>query len=206
MSPEALAYRYRVMEVFLKSGTHPERISDFRPLLERGGVSLGSESSLKLYIPKIEAEEKDRLRLEMRDQFVSSQFDGTTRLGEAINLVNRWCTPGFELVQRLTIFRTTLKHLNNQQLSALVGQHILRDMLIPLETHVAFVRDSCSTNGAAVRRLSNIFTSSSDILCLCHTLCHMGEHMSWKIIHEFMRHWIGLVYSHAGAKWLLGKS
>ena len=64
-------------------------------------------------------------------------------------------------------------------------------------------------NGCAVEKLNNLFDSSEDILCLCHTLCHVGEHIELTTLDAFMHHWIGLVYSHAGAKaaWkeLIGK-
>lgn len=130
LRPTDLVYRYKVMETFMASGTPPERIGVFRTLLERSGISIGSWTHLKLFIPKIEEHELTRLKTEMQGQFVSTQFDGTTRLGEAINVVNRWCTAKFELMQRLTLFQTTLTHVNAPKLAALIGKHLMTTMQV----------------------------------------------------------------------------
>eukprot|EP00967_Tisochrysis_lutea_P016461 scaffold18545_cov32-Tisochrysis_lutea.AAC.2 len=41
---------------------------------------------------------------EIANQNFSISFDGTTRLGEALNVTGRWCTSNFELVKRLLAF------------------------------------------------------------------------------------------------------
>lgn len=130
LSEEQLLFRYQVVVVFMASGTPLERAPFFRTLLERSRITVGDVSNLKMFIPRVEENEKERLTKEISSQWVSSQFDGTTRLGEAINLVNRWCTVDFELRQRLTLFQTTLKHVNSQQLSSLVATHLLRKMQV----------------------------------------------------------------------------
>lgn len=64
----------------------------------------------------------------------------------------------------------------------------------------SFSRDSASVNGVAVRRLRTTFNKSSDILCICHTLCHLGEHFDLDILGVFLSAFIKLVYSSARAK------
>lgn len=132
VTADQLVFRYQVMEVIMASGTPPERISFFRNLLERSGISLGGVSNLKMFIPQIEKNEIKKLIGELSDEFVSTQFDGTTRLGEAINVINRWCTAEFELRQRLTLFQTVLKHLNAPRLSALIASHLLRELQVSM--------------------------------------------------------------------------
>ena len=115
-------------------------------------------------------------------------------------MVNRWCTADFHLKKRLSMFKTVLKQMDHKELARLIGEKLLRELSITVLHHVAFSRDSCKVNGCAVEKLNNLFDASEDILCLCHTLCHMGERIELPTLDKFMHHWIGLVYSHAGAK------
>ena len=98
------------------------------------------------------------------------------------------------------MFKTTLKHVNSDELAALIGQHVLQQLLVRVTSMIGFARDSASTNGAAIRRLLPIFTHAVNGLCYCHTLCHVGERFELELLDEFMSDWISLVYSHAGAK------
>ena len=209
MNPDEMVYRSRVVEAFLGNGIPLEKTNGCRFLLQRSGNASTDAAHLKHFIPKIESSEKNKLTQEMEGEYVSSSFDGTSRLGEAVNMVNRWCTADFHLEKRLTMFKTVLKHMDHKELARLIGEKLLRELKITVLHHVAFERDSCKVNGCAVEKLNNLFDSSEDILCLCHTLCHVGEHIELTTLDAFMHHWIGLVYSHAGAKaaWkeLIGK-
>ena len=89
--PDELLYRYRTAEAFVARPPF-ERMDDYRPLLQRSGHALTASTHLRAFIPKIRAAELDRLGLELRDQYIGIAFDGTTRLGEAINTTGRWCT------------------------------------------------------------------------------------------------------------------
>lgn len=193
-------YRYRTVEAFIATGVPLAKIDGLRPLLQRSGYALTDSSHLKQFIPKIEADEMHRLLQEIKGQHVSTSFDGTTRLGEAMNMVNRWCTVDFNLVQRLTMFKTVEKHMDNAQLARLIGEKLFRELHVTAGNHVAFQRDSAKVNGCAVERLSQLFDSSEDIMCICHTLCHCGEHFQLKVLDSFMQRWIGLVYSNNGAR------
>ncbi|KAL1499912.1 hypothetical protein AB1Y20_012594 [Prymnesium parvum] len=196
---EAL-YRLRVTESFLANGVPLERADGMRNLLRRSGFACTSASHLKAFIPKVELDELTLLLKELKGQSISTAFDGTTRLGEAINMVNRWCSADFQLQQRLTMFRTVEKHMDNRRLARLIGEKLLHELRVPVSQHISFHRDSAMVNGCAVERLCQLFDNSQDILCLCHTLCHVGERIELPTLASFMRPWIGLVYSHNAAK------
>ena len=49
---------------------------------------------------------------EVDDQYVGIAFDGTTRLGEAINTTGRWCTKDFCIRMRLLDFTTLKQHVD----------------------------------------------------------------------------------------------
>ena len=73
------------------TGTPLARLDKFRALLEREGHSLCASPHLaSMYVPKIHKRELDRVIAEMLDERISISFDGTTRLGEALNMVARW--------------------------------------------------------------------------------------------------------------------
>ena len=207
-----MLYRFRIVETFLANGIALEKMNGCRTVLQRAGYSLTAATHLKPFIPKIEEREMKTVLAEMEGQFVSSAFDGTTRLGEAMNMVNRWCTADFKLVKRLTMFKTVLKHMNHKELARLIGEKLLIELKVspvssvPIRApryhshpapppsqvtvlhHVAFERDSVSVNGCAVEKLCNLFDASEDILCICHTLCHMGEHIELSTLDKFMHH------------------
>mmetsp|Transcript_89541 Transcript_89541/g.269143 ORF Transcript_89541/g.269143 Transcript_89541/m.269143 type:complete len:183 (-) Transcript_89541:79-627(-) len=99
-SPEVQLYRWRVVEACLYAGIAMEKIDDLRELLERGGTELTDSHHLKAFVPKIEAFEHARLLKELEGQRVCVIFDGTTRLGECIAVLLRWCPPGFKKVEQ----------------------------------------------------------------------------------------------------------
>ena len=202
---DEMVFRYRTVETFLASGTPLSVCDIFRPLLQRAGFALTEHRNLKVFIPRIEEHQIQLLKSELSEQYISVAFDGTTRLGEAINVVGRWCSSNFEIVNRLLDFTTLEKHVNAVGLCSHINDLIGLKRGIPSANVVGFSRDSVSTNGAACRRLMIIYTSAADLLCICHTLCHVGEHFQLPTLDEFMTPWLELVGGrnpHAGAKML----
>ena len=200
--PDELLYRYRVAEAFLSCPPF-ERIDHFRPLLQRSGHALTGAQHLKLFIPQIQKVELELLNAELLEQYIGIAFDGTTRLGEAINVTGRWCTENFEIVMRLLDFTTLKAHVNNVQLAAHITNVVMQQRRVPLTHVVNLARDSVSVNGAACRRMQTTFTSAADSLCFCHTLCHVGEHFELPTLKEFKTPWLELVGGrdpHRGAK------
>eukprot|EP00966_Prymnesium_polylepis_P151402 3498547-Prymnesium_polylepis.1 len=97
------------------AGVAISKINMFKSLLMRGSRALPDQSHLRSYIPKVEGAELDEIGRELVDQFASAIFDSTTRLGELMNLVLRWCTEDFYIVQRLASLITLAHHMAGLQ-------------------------------------------------------------------------------------------
>ena len=61
-------------------------------------------------MPKIELEEIELLNKELFEQYIVLAFDGTTRLGEAVNITRGWCSAQFYLRLRLLHCTTLAKY------------------------------------------------------------------------------------------------
>ena len=198
LPPDVLLYRYNVMETFLAAGLPPSKIDDLKGLL-RGDV-VGS-SHMKDFIPKVEAFEFQRLREEIKGQKVTVIFDGTTRLGEAIAVLLRWCPSDFGSIQmRLVTLQTAEKHMDGAELCAFVNEVLTKACQLNFLDVVGGSRDSCSTNGTAMRNLKVVMIELEDFMCVSHTLSKLGEHIDLSTLYDFMTHWLGLVQHHPSAK------
>jgi len=195
---EVMAHRFRVVRQHMWAGVEIEKINKLRPVLEGAG-RLTDSAHLRSLIPRILDQEKAILLEEVANEVVSAIFDGTRREGEAINLVLRFCTADFHIKQRLVAFVTALKHLNGKEAAALVAKLLMKDMNLDSSCVAAFIRDSAAANGVCVRGMQAVFIHSSDILCCCHTLNHVGEHFELTTLAEFMTPWITLVSNNVDA-------
>ena len=201
VSTEVQLYRWRVVEACLYAGIPMEKIDHLRELLERGGTALTSSTHLKAIVPKIETFELNRLRKELEGQRVCVIFDGTTRLGECIAVLLRWCPGGFKSIeQRLVALRTTKTHMNGDELGALLNTILGTTCRVQTTDVVCGARDSCSTNGKAMRNLEPMYINMEAILCISHTLSHCGEHVDLPVLNEWMTPWLGLVQNHPSAR------
>ena len=207
VSAEDKLYRYRVVESMLHGGIAINKVDDLRPLLERANNSLTDSSHLKMFIPKIETREVELLVKEAAGQRVTIIFDGTTRLGEALVILIRWIPADFSRVeQRLIAFRTTFKHTSGAELAQLIMQVLLTTLKIQPSDVVGGARDSCSTNGVAMRAIKHLLTIMQDFMCISHTLSHTGEHVELSTLEAFMTPWLSLVQNHPSAKSLWKES
>lgn len=206
-STEEHLYRYRVVESVLFAGIAINKVDSLRPLLERANFSLTDSSHLKQYIPKIETREVERVIKEISGQRVTIIFDGTTRLGEALVILIRWIPADFSKVeQRLVAFRTTFKHTSGAELAQLLMQVLLTTLKVQPAHVVGGARDSCSTNGVAMRAVKTLLTNMQDFMCISHTLSHTGEHVELSTLDSFMTPWLSLVQHHPSAKSLWKES
>ena len=134
-----MVFRYRTVETFLAYGT-PLSICDiFRPLFERAGVSLSSSKNLGAFISRIEAAESTLLNRELSEQYLAIAFDGTFRLGEAINTTGRWRSHDFRIRLRLLDFATLAVHADQVSCSpsTCARMHIFALHIIsPTSTHL----------------------------------------------------------------------
>ncbi|KAL3928979.1 MAG: hypothetical protein SGPRY_002161 [Prymnesium sp.] len=96
-------------------------------------------------VPKIEEDELERIRNEISGQFVTIVFDGTSRVGEPAA-------------------RDALDHIQAHE-RARDGtfdhtEFVVQQLKAKCTSVVCMKRDSCSTNGAACRRMKVMFTHS----------------------------------------------
>ena len=198
LDESTLLWRFDVMETFLGAGLAPSKIDALAGLL-KGSVP-GSQE-MRCFIPKVELFEMKRLRKEFEGQKVTVIFDGTTRLGEAIAILLRWCPKDFSgIQQRLVTFATTEKHMDGLELCAFINRMLTKACEVEPWDVVGGARDSCSTNGTAMRNLKLVMLNLQDFLCVSHTLSKLGEHINLPTLEDFMTHWLGLVQHHPSAK------
>ena len=197
-------YRFRVTQAFMFAGVALYKASMLRTLLERSGHSCTSGTHLAMYVPKVEEREIRLVQEELKDEYIHSMFDGTSRVGELLNNVLRWCTSDFELMQRLALLMTYQKHLSGAQAARVLTTLYMTVLSIPIPRMIGFGRDSVSANAVTLRSLKPVFTHAEDMLCICHTLMNMGKHFHLGYLDEFMSKWIAIIYGtspHAKAIW-----
>lgn len=194
--PDEKVFQIRVVESFLRAGIPLQKVDMLRPLLERTGYSLTASTHLSSLIPKVEAMEMARLLAELDGQRCSLAFDGTTRLGEALNIVARFCTEGFVLEQRLVRFLTLARHADGAALAGVISSLVLQQLRMPIDSIVGFLRDSAAVNGSAIGMLG-MFTSAANIMCVSHTLNNVGSRFSFSVLSTFSSAWVTLMHSHA---------
>lgn len=195
-SSDVHLFRYMVVKTFLISGTPLNRLKWFRPLMEQlaGDKNLTDCSHMATYIPHVEKHEVEILKNEIGGKFLGISFDGTSRVGEAINLVGRFCNSDFNLQYRLLQFKTAQHHLNGAQFASLITRVLCTDLGVQPEMLVCMSRDSVLVNGAACRILSTSpFHAAENQLCISHTLNNVGSRMKFDVLTEFMTPWLELV-------------
>ena len=187
-------FRWHVMESFMYAGIASAKIDMVRFLLERAGFPLTSSTHLsQFYIPLIEDREIKRLVNELFQQHFAFIFDGTTRLGEAVNMITRTITYDFHIRLRLVAFKTTAKHMNGHELCRLIMKVLQKQCSLDLDYCIAFARDSCSTNGTAVEGLLTHSINAANMLCFPHTLHNTGKHLNIPVLEQFITPWLQIV-------------
>lgn len=134
-------------------------------------MSIGGSSDLSAtYIPLIEAREFRKLKDEMVGRYVGLSFDGTSRLGEAVNLTGRYCSNDFTIRMRLLRFLTCKVHLKASEFASMLIRIVCTELSIPPNMVVNLARDSVLVNGAACRILQgSAFYAAENQLCIAHT-------------------------------------
>ena len=188
VSMEQRVYRVKVVEQFLKAGIPLVKVDSLRSLLEEGALRLTHSSHLSDYIPLIHGEEKKLIRSEIDGQRVSVIFDGTTRLGEALAIVIRFCS-GWKIQQRLVRMSLLSKSLTGEEVAREVLTVLSTELGIPPSDVVAAMRDRASVNSVAMRTVAIMYPQVMDIGCMAHTLDLVGRHFELPTLTKFMKHW-----------------
>jgi hypothetical protein len=210
VSLEEQHMRYRVVETFMFAGIELTKADHLRALIQRSGCASTDSSHLRALVPMVEKHELERIRADLSGQLVNISFDGTRRLGEAVNVTGRFCSPTFQVEMRLIAFVTVAKSLNGNEIAGMLTTILLQQLGISSANVVGFSRDSVAANGKAMQTLSAIFPSSVDLPCISHTLTHVGEAFRFELLDTFMTPWYTLVCNNkmAGQLWhsMIGES
>ena len=184
VSMEERVYRAKVVEQFLKAGIPLRKIDSLRELLEENALRLTHSSHLSDYIAPLHLKEKQSIREQISGRDVSLIFDGTSRLGEALAIVIRFCV-GWSIKQKLVQLSMLAKSLS--------GDEIAREILTVLSTQLgrilAIMRDRASVNNVAVSSIAILYPSAIYIGCFSHTLSHVGEKFNAPVLAKFLKHW-----------------
>eukprot|EP00966_Prymnesium_polylepis_P329457 7385151-Prymnesium_polylepis.1 len=101
---------------------------------------------------------------------------------------------------RLVTFATTEKHMDGDELCVFINKVLTKVCQVDSVNVVGGVRDSCSTNGTAMRNLKVVMLELQDFLCVSHALSKVGEHIDLPTLGKCMTHWLGMVQHHPSAK------
>lgn len=201
LSPELQEFRFATVRTAMGVGIPLEKIDGgLGSLLNRAGLKVGSASDLRGYIPLVRNAELELLKRELKDEWMCVVFDGTTRLGEVIAVVVRYCTEDFNLKYRLIALTTTETHTSGASLSGLLCRILVQRVGDQaFDRVIAAARDSCATNGVALRSLkATAMPRLMDVMCFSHTLHNCAKHMRLECLDQWLSSWFTLMaHSHA---------
>lgn len=194
---EERIFQVGVVEQFLRAVIPLAKIDELRGLLEEGGLRLSHSSHLADYIPPIARSEKQSIRKELEGKYVSVVFDGTSRLGEALAIVVRYCSgSGWTIKQKLVCLSMLAKSLCGEEAAREILTILSTDLGISSSQLIATIRDCASVNNMAVRTLTIMYPLAIDIGCFSHTLSHVGEKFKVPNLDKFMKYW-KLIFKHS---------
>ena len=129
-------------------------------------------------VPFIVAQEQQLLKKEISGKFVSTIFDGTTRLGEAMAIVFRYVDDSRVIQQRLICLKMLEKSMTGEEIAQVVIDTLSREYNIPPTCLLACMRDRASVNNVAVRFIKVLYANAFDVGCFSHTLDLVGDKIS----------------------------
>ena len=109
-------YRFDLIQSFLTAGIPLSKIDCLRSFFEKYGHRLTSQSHLRELIPSVLQKEKETLQSELSEaKAVSTIFDGSTRLGEALAIIVRFVDSQWNVQQRLVRLQVSAKSLKAEE-------------------------------------------------------------------------------------------
>ena len=172
------AYRFEVVEEFLRAGIPIGKIDMLRSPLEKNGQRLTASAHLGQYISIVFKQEVERIKNELtlpgqtgltRD--VSMIFDGSTRQGEAIAVIVAFLDDNWSIIQRLVRIDICSKPVNADDFAQVLNQCLSVDYGVKANSLLAAMRDGASVqNQAALDRIAFIFPKVLNVVCFSHTL------------------------------------
>ena len=78
MPEEQRVYRVKVVHVFLRTATPPNKLTHFRGLLEENAVRFSDRRLMADIVPFISSKEKEMIKQEIAGKYLCVIFDGMT--------------------------------------------------------------------------------------------------------------------------------
>lgn len=190
---DTLKFRFETTENFLATGIAINKIDALRPYLEKhSGHALTTSSHLRELIPPLLEKEIDTIMKECKNNEIVVIFDGTTKVDEVFAIIFRWVTLDLKIVERLVEMGKYQHGFNHEELAGAVLKILAKYNIdfgqrehgrITRNSQVlAFQRDRCSVNSAAITILNRNLVGSKDMECLSHTIQHCGDHLAVPIL------------------------
>ena len=137
-----------------KAGIPLSKIDCLRSFLEKYGHRLTSQSHLRELIPSVLQKEKETLKSELSEaKAVSTIFDGSTRLGEALAIIVRFVDSQWNVQQRLVRLQVSAKSLKAEEPAQWLIQALAVEYAIQPGALLAAMKDGASGNQAALLML-----------------------------------------------------
>ena len=134
------------------------RIDCLRSFLEKYGHRLTSQSHLRELIPSVLQKEKETLKSDLSEaKAVSTIFDGSTRLGEALAIIRRFVDSQWNVQQRLVRLQVLEKSLKGEELAQCLIQALAVEYAFQPGALLAAMKDGASVNQAALQQVSFFF-------------------------------------------------
>ena len=140
-------YRFDLIQSFLTAGIPFSKIDCLCSFLEKYGHRLTSQSHLRELIPSVLQKEKETLKSELSEaKAVSTIFDGSTRLGEALAIILRFVHSQWNVQQRLVRLQVLVKSLKAEELAQCLIQTLAIEYAIQPGVLLAAMKDGASVN------------------------------------------------------------
>ena len=130
---------------------------------------LTSQSHPRKLIPSILQKEKETFKSELSEaKAVSTVFDGSTRLGEALGIIVRFVDSQWNVQQRLVRLQVLAKSLKAEELALCLIQVLTVEYSIQPGALLAAMKDGESVNQAALQQVTcRFFFRSYLVLPAC---------------------------------------
>ena len=195
-------YRVKVVTTLLTAGVPLSKIESFRDILEENAYRLTDRRHLFDLVPFLLKEEEATIRKEITGKHLSTIFDGTSRLGEALAVVVRFVGEEWTLEQRLIRMQMLSKSLSGEEIARELVSVLSVTYGVRSDLLLAAMRDRASVNNLAMQTVRVVYPSL--VNCFSHTIDHVGENFKTPTLTDFMHSWISL-FSHSHKTRLLWK-
>ena len=167
-------YRVKVLKCFLRVAVPLTKLDYFRELLEESAYRLSDRRHMSDLVPLVVSQEQADIKSEVSGRQVSVEFDGTTRLGEAMAIVVRYIDDSFTIKQRLIRLQLLAKSMAGEEIAREIINALSMQYSVSSNLVVAMMHDRAACNGVALRTLKVVYPMLVDVGCFSHTLDLVG--------------------------------